>query len=332
MKLTTCEFEKKEHIGVLYTDCDSEKVLLIDSALEELGLTDYECCPECLTMSEFIRLWTPDLEKKLKSLISDNTLSVDVDSETDSIDVDSGTDPDKEYDCRTFVDAAHVKLLAPIPRPEQDIICLGLNYAEHAVEAKHFDNVFEAEKSISVYFSKRATYCPGPDAPIPSHQNLTEKLDYECELAVIIGKDAVNVKPEDVEKYIFGYTIINDVSAREVQTGHTQWYFGKSLDGFSPMGPVIVTKEEIEFPPKLAIRSIINGEVRQDSNTKNIIHDIPEIISELSQGMTLKAGTIIATGTPKGVAMGMDTPVFLKPGDEVVCYIEGIGELKNYIE
>ena len=168
-----------------------------------------------------------------------------------------------------------------------------------------------------------------PGDVIPSHKDLTSQLDYEAELAVILKMDAKDVALEDVEDYIFGYTIMNDVSAREVQTAHRQWYFGKSLDGFTPLGPWIVTADSVEFPPKLKIQSWVNGELRQDSNTDQFIHGIAEVVSELSRGMTLKAGTIIATGTPAGVGMGFDPPRFLKPGDVVECMIEGIGTLKN---
>ena len=158
-----------------------------------------------------------------------------------------------------------------------------------------------------------------------------DSLDYECELGVIIGKDAFQVSKEDVADYIFGYTIVNDVSARNLQTRHKQWYFGKSLDGFTPMGPCIVTADEFAFPPKVGISCLVNGEVRQDSNTGNLIAGIAEIISMLSEGMTLQAGTIIATGTPAGVGMGMVPPTFLKEGDVVECRIEGIGVLRNVI-
>ena len=159
-----------------------------------------------------------------------------------------------------------------------------------------------------------------------------DSLDYEAELAVIIGKDAKNVKAEDAEDYIFGYTILNDMSARNLQTRHTQWYFGKSLDGFTPMGPAIVTADEIVYPPKLKIQSLINGEVRQDSNTELLIFDIGYVIEELSRGMTLKAGSIISTGTPQGVGMGFVPPKFLHKGDVIECRIEKLGSLINQIE
>ena len=167
---------------------------------------------------------------------------------------------------------------------------------------------------------------------IEAHTDLVQKLDYECELAVVLGKDAKDVPAGQTKDYVFGYTILNDVSARDVQTAHKQWYFGKSLDGFTPMGPCIVTADEFDtYPPALPIRSRVNGELRQDSNTKLQIFDIDHVIHELSQGMTLKAGTIIATGTPAGVGMGMDPPQFLHPGDTVQCEIEGIGTLTNTV-
>ena len=148
---------------------------------------------------------------------------------------------------------------------------------------------------------------------IEAHTDLVQKLDYECELAVVLGKDAKDVPAGQTKDYVFGYTILNDVSARDVQTAHKQWYFGKSLDGFTPMGPCIVTADEFDtYPPALPIRSRVNGELRQDSNTKLQIFDIDHVIHELSQGMTLKAGTIIATGTPAGVGMGFDPPKVFK--------------------
>ena len=142
---------------------------------------------------------------------------------------------------------------------------------------------------------------------------------------------AAYLASSQVKDYIFGYTIINDVSARTLQTQHKQWYFGKGLDGFLPMGPCIATVDELQYPPHVQIQSRVNGELRQDSNTRLLIFDIDHIVSELSQGMTLKAGTIIATGTPAGVGMGFDPPRFLKPGDVVECTIEGIGTIANKV-
>ncbi len=225
------------------------------------------------------------------------------------------------------------RLLSPIPRPLQDVLCLGLNYHDHAAEAGQFSkDAFGVELAAPIFFSKRVSYSQGSGAPIPAHRDLTKKLDFENELGVILGRDADHVPEEEAADYIFGYTIVNDVSAREIQTKHKQWHFGKSLEGFCPMGPCILTADEVAFPPRLRISTTLNGRLRQDSNTGYLIHSIAEIISTLSRGMVLKAGSIIATGTPKGVLMGDPEPVFLQPGDEVICSIESIGELVNRVE
>lgn len=227
---------------------------------------------------------------------------------------------------------ASVKLCAPIPKPPQDIICLGINYQEHKNEVDRYEpDTFSTKQPYAIYFSKRVNETTACGEIIPSYSNIVDSLDYEAELAVIIGKDAKNISEEDAEKYIFGYTILNDISARNIQKRHTQWYFGKSFDGFAPLGPYITTADEMPLPLNVSIKSYVNGELRQDSNTGFMHFTIPQIISELSQGMTLKAGTIISTGTPAGVGMGFNPPKFLHPGDEVRCEIEGIGTLINTI-
>ena len=234
-------------------------------------------------------------------------------------------------EAKNKISLSDVTLLAPIPRPKQDVICLGINYKAHADEAERYSDAFKKERPIPIYFSKRVTEAVAPNGFIESHPGLVERLDYEAELAVIIGKKAKHVKAEDAADYIFGYTVLNDVSARLLQTTHKQWYFGKGLDGFTPMGPCITSADEIAFPPALQISSRINGELRQDSVTDLLITSIADIIEELSSGMTLMPGTIIATGTPSGVGMGFDPPKFLKSGDVVECSIEGIGTLRNIV-
>lgn len=225
-----------------------------------------------------------------------------------------------------------VEILSPIPHPRQDVICLGINYSEHAREAESFDKeAFAKERPDPIFFSKRVSYSQGTGDIIPLHEDICDSLDYESELGVVIGKEAYKVKAEDAIDHIFGYTIVNDVSARNLQTKHKQWYFGKSLDGFTPMGPCIVSKDEFDGIPQLAIKTYVNGELRQSSNTRNLITGIPEIIEILSSGMTLSPGTVIATGTPSGVAMGMNPPHFLNNGDEVICEIENIGRLINKV-
>ena len=242
--------------------------------------------------------------------------------------IESGFRPEEAGEA---IPLSAVNLLAPIPRPRQDVICLGINYKAHAHEAEQYSTEFKKERPIPIYFSKRVTEAVGPEGFIESHPGLVERLDYEAELAVVIGKTARNVPAEQAAEYIFGYTVLNDVSARVLQTSHKQWYFGKSLDGFTPIGPCIVTADEIPIPPKLKISASVNGELRQDSTTDLLITGIADIIAELSSGMTLLPGTIIATGTPSGVGMGFAPPKFLKSGDIVECAIEKIGTLRNTV-
>lgn len=224
-----------------------------------------------------------------------------------------------------------VHILAPIPRPAQDIICLGMNFADHTKEAARFHPSMVRE-DFAVYFSKRVNEAVPHGGFIDSHPDVTQRVDYEAEIAFIIGKDAYKVSAEKAEEYVFGYTILNDVSAREVQTRHKQFYLGKSLDSFTPMGPCIVTADEFSFPPEIGVRCYVNGELRQDGNTRQWIYGIENVIADLSAAMTLKAGTIISMGTPAGVGMGFDPPKFLKAGDAVICEADGIGRLVNTVK
>nr|WP_302597338.1 fumarylacetoacetate hydrolase family protein [uncultured Cellulosilyticum sp.] len=291
MKFLTYKVDGKEQVGVLGKN---EQVVCPIGAV---GLP-YSC------MNEVIEKLTQEEKQKLKLLSESNE----------------------------GIKLENIQMCAPIPVPKQDIICLGINYMAHAEEsARYKKEAFGGERPYAVYFSKRVNEAVADGGIIPSYKKLMGSLDYEVELAVIIGKDAKDVAEEDAFEYIFGYTIINDVSAREIQTRHKQWYFGKSLDGFVPMGPWIVTEECFERPPVLGILSYVNGELRQNATTDLLIFDIPHVIHELSEGMTLKAGTIIAMGTPAGVGMGFEPPRFLKEGDEVCCEIEGIGKITNKI-
>ncbi len=225
-----------------------------------------------------------------------------------------------------------IQILPPIVRPRQDVVCLGINYSEHAKEASAFSKeAFTKDKPYTIYFSKRVSEAAGDKETIPSYKGLVDSLDYEAELGVVLGRDAKGVKAEDAEKFIFGYTIINDFSARNLQTRHKQWYLGKSLDKLTSIGPCIVTKDEIGNVADLGIRSYVNGELRQNSNTGFMIQTIGGAVEELSEGMTLLAGTLIATGTPAGVGMGFNPPKFLKTGDKVICEIDKIGRLENTI-
>lgn len=232
--------------------------------------------------------------------------------------VESGEEPEER----------DLKIKAPIPVPMQDVICLGVNYREHIEETVHVTDF--TGKTDAVYFSKRVNRSNDPNGVIPFY-DFVDSLDYEAELGVILKNDALNVSVEEAPGFILGYTVINDVSARNVQMKHQQWYRGKSLDGYLPMGPCIATADEIEDPHTLDIACFVNDEERQHSNTSCMITNVYEAVSELSQGMTLKAGTIIAMGTPGGVAMGMKPPKYLKAGDTVRCVIGKIGELVNRI-
>jgi len=224
-------------------------------------------------------------------------------------------------------DAAALKPLAPIPYPIREIICLGKNYADHVNEINATSGALPAKP---VYFAKSAFSVTGPGETIPGHTAATRQIDYEAELAVVMGAECRNLAGS-ARGFIFGYTIINDVTARDLQAGHGQWYFGKSLDGFCPMGPVIVGADEFGYPPSLRIRSRVNGEPRQDSDTGKLIFPIDEVIRQLSAGIALRPGDIIATGTPAGVGHGFSPAKNLNSGDIVECEIEGIGILQNII-
>ncbi len=223
-----------------------------------------------------------------------------------------------------------VIIISPIPRPSQDVICLGMNFADHTTEAAKFHPTMVRE-NYAVYFSKRVNEAVPDGGIIDSHPDVTSQVDYEAEVAVIIGKDAYKVSRDDAHEYVFGYTILNDVSAREIQTRHKQFHLGKSLDTFTPIGPWIVTADEFAFPPQIPIRCYVNDELRQNGNTSQWIFGIEDVIADLSAGMTLQAGTIISMGTPAGVGMGFDPPKYLKDGDVVVCEADGIGSLTNTV-
>lgn len=221
-----------------------------------------------------------------------------------------------------------VKLLAPIPCPRKNIFCVGKNYAEHAIELGSEDDIPEHV----MLFSKSPTTVIGPDEVVLNHQNVTNQLDYEGELAVIIGKKGKGISAGEAMDYVFGYTIINDITARDLQARHKQFLLGKSLDTSCPMGPYVVHKAKIENPNSLRISTKVNGEVRQASNTEQFIFNIETIIAVISQGMTLEPGDIIATGTPAGVGKGFTPPRFLQPGDVIEISVEGVGILRNTIE
>ncbi len=226
---------------------------------------------------------------------------------------------------------ADVRLHAPIPRPRKNIFCLGQNYASHLQEASRArDRPFKIPE-VPVFFTKAPTTVNGPYDDVPLDPDVTGQLDYEAELGVIIGMKAKNVVRARALPYVFGYTIINDVSARDLQLKHVQWFKGKSLDGSCPMGPLVVTADEFGDPQKKRISLRVNGAVKQDATTGDMIFPVDVILEFLSRGLTLEPGDIIATGTPAGVGLGRTPPEYLNDGDLVETEIEGIGTMRNRI-
>lgn len=295
MKLITYINNDSESVGII----TGEKVIPINEILNVIGENNVG------SMIELIENFNENIIDDVQTAINSNNFN--------SIPLDS------------------VKLLAPIPNPRRNIFCLGKNYVDHVNEIKMTKISDTGIPLLPIYFTKVASPAIGNGDSIKFSNKVTSQVDYEVELAIVIGKEGINIKPEDVEEYIFGYTIVNDVSARDLQGKHIQWFKGKSLDTFCPMGPCLVHKSEILFPPELNIKCSVNGELRQNSNTKNLIFDIPYIISDLSKGLTLKPGDIISTGTPSGVGLGFDPIKVLKDGDIVECYIESIGKLVNEV-
>jgi 2-keto-4-pentenoate hydratase/2-oxohepta-3-ene-1,7-dioic acid hydratase in catechol pathway len=226
---------------------------------------------------------------------------------------------------------ADVKLHAPIPRPAKNVFCVGWNYLEHFDEgAKKLQDNRELPK-WPVFFSKVPTAVNGPYDPVPFDANISTSLDWEVELGMIIGTTGKNISEGDAMRHVFGYTVINDVSWRDLQRRHGgQWHKGKSLDGTCPMGPWIVTADSID-PNNLRVTCRVNGVTKQDSNTKHLYFKLPRLIADLSAGMTLEAGDVISTGTPEGVGFARNPPEFMKPGDLLETEIEGIGVLRNPI-
>lgn len=221
--------------------------------------------------------------------------------------------------------AASARLAPPIPRPGK-IICIGLNYSDHAAESG------QPVPQRPVVFAKFGTSVIGPKDAIRWSPDVTQQVDYEAELAVVIGRTARQVSQEDALEYVVGYMCANDVSARDLQfIDANQWVRGKSLDTFCPLGPYLVTRDEVPDPGALSIRCILNGQTMQDSTTANLIFDVPTLVSYLSHSFTLEPGDIILTGTPPGVGSARKPPVFMKPGDHVVVEVEGLGRLDNTV-
>jgi 2-keto-4-pentenoate hydratase/2-oxohepta-3-ene-1,7-dioic acid hydratase in catechol pathway len=228
---------------------------------------------------------------------------------------------------------SQVKLLAPIPHPARNIFCVGKNYRDHAREFSRSGYEAGAVKGAEIdshpaVFTKPASSVVGPDDVVLLHEHVTSSVDYEAELALIIGKAGRDIPAGAAYDHIFGYTIVNDVTARDRQKNHKQWFLGKALDTFCPMGPWIATGDALD-PENLEVQCRVNGELRQNANTRDLIFDIPTLVATISGGLTLQPGDIIATGTPAGVGLGFDPPKFLRSGDRVSISISHLGVLTN---
>ena len=228
------------------------------------------------------------------------------------------------------------RLLAPIPWPRRNVFCVGKNYHEHAAEFAHsgFDTSAakgETEPEFPVVFTKPPSSVIADGEAVQAFAQATQQLDYEAELAVVIGRPGRAIAPAEALGHVWGYTIINDITARDLQQRHRQWFLGKSMDTFCPMGPWIVTADEVGDPATLDVRCWINGELRQHANTRDLIFDIPTIIATISAGITLLPGDVIATGTPAGVGIGFKPPRFLAPGDVMKITIDRLGTLTNTV-
>lgn len=230
---------------------------------------------------------------------------------------------------------AEVKLLAPIPRPRRNVFCVGWNYAEHLTEGRGLRGATEPEAvpEWPALFSKNPAAVVGPDAPIRHPAPHSDQLDWEVELAVVLGRAGRDIAEDAAYGHVFGYTIANDVSVRDVQRRHGgQWFKGKNFDTHLPLGPWIVTVDELGDPHALAIRSRVNGVTKQDAHTSAMVFRIPRLVRELSAGMALEPGDIILTGTPSGVGFARKPPEWLRPGDLVELEVERIGILRNRVE
>jgi 2-keto-4-pentenoate hydratase/2-oxohepta-3-ene-1,7-dioic acid hydratase in catechol pathway len=233
-----------------------------------------------------------------------------------------------------WLDLKSVQLSAPIPLPRRDVICVGKNYRAHAHEFARsgFDATAGGEEipAAPIIFTKNSGSVIAHGEPIRYPHGISDKVDYEAELGVVIGKAGRAISREQAYSHVFGYTIINDVTARDLQNRHKQWFIGKSLDTFCPMGPWLVTADEVD-PERLELKCWVNGELRQSARTSDLIFDIPTLIATVSAGLTLMPGDIIATGTPGGVGIGFDPPRYLQPGDEIAIEISGLGRLSNRV-
>lgn len=293
MRLLTCNFENQHHLGVDLGD------------------------------RIFLPVRHPEWDKNIDTMLA----LIDAGKQALTQLGEISADPQEA----ALISKSQATLCAPITRPRQNVICLGLNYKDHVSETLAAKNEEVKLPRSPVVFTKAANSINDPYGDIEIDTSISSKMDWEVELAVIIGKTGMSIKEENALDYVFGYTVLNDVTARDRQKWHKQFYIGKSYKGCCPIGPVIVTADEIPDPHALDLRSWVNGDLKQESNTRYQIFSIQNVISVLSQGMEIEAGDIIATGTPSGVGYARTPPEYLMPGDVVECEVEGIGKISNKI-
>ena len=297
----------KPHVGLLR----NEEVLDVDLAGRALKLSVPD---QLLTLIEQYATYRPALKAILEK---------------------TGTRRFTEVKTWSEIGAAHavneVRLDAPIPRPRKNVFCVTTNYSEHIKETAGVRGHSGDLPEYPVFFTKAPTSINRPDGEIVIDPAVSVEIDWEAELGVIIGKVGKNIREEDALSHVFGYTVLNDITARDLQMRHKQFFKGKSLDGSCPIGPAIVTADEIPDPQSLPIRLRVNGVTKQNANTRQMIFSIAHLIAVLSLGMTLEPGDIIATGTPSGVGFSRVPPEFLQPGDVMETEVEGIGVLKNVV-
>jgi 2-keto-4-pentenoate hydratase/2-oxohepta-3-ene-1,7-dioic acid hydratase in catechol pathway len=223
------------------------------------------------------------------------------------------------------------RMLAPLPRPRRNVFCVGRNFLDHIREGAASRSQAVEVSEVPIFFTKTPETVIAPGDTIDPHRGVVTRLDYECELAVIIGRPGRGIRKPDVLRHIAGYTLFNDVTARDLQRAHQQWFLGKSLDASSPVGPAIVTPDEFGGLPHIRLRCLVDGEVRQNMHTDEMIFDVPTVIESLSRALTLRPGDIVATGTGAGVGSGFNPPRFLQAGQVVRCEGEGLLPLENRV-
>lgn len=314
MKLLTFTTDKGHRIGAL----SGEEILDLNGSFNSNLGGSFASCedPFALDMLSFLDLEAVGFEEANKAL-----------KEAEKLVEEGGAQTLREKDL--LINLEDAKIDAPIPRPRKNIVCLGLNYADHVAEGGRSRQQERPLPEHPIYFTKPPTAVTGPYDGV-FYPRVTKRLDYEVELAIVIGKPGKYIPEEEVYEHIAGYTVFNDVSARDLQGRHGQWFKGKSCDTFAPMGPYLVTPDEVGDPMNLDLWLKVNGEIRQSSNTANMIFDVKKIVSNLSDGITLEGGDIIATGTPSGVGYAHPSGL-LKVGDVIETYVEKIGTMTNEV-